>query len=61
MKDLMKTTMLLIESEQRNVKLQKQIETLQKSADWWSSYGAYISETHNNADNEAIEYANETN
>jgi hypothetical protein len=32
MNDLMDTTMMLIESEQRNVKLQKQIETMQKIA-----------------------------
>ena len=58
MNDLMDTTMMWIESEQRNVKLQKQLEALQNSEDWWISYGAYISEVHNNGDNEAIEYAN---
>lgn len=61
MNDLMNTTMMLIESEQRNVKLQKQVEALQNSADWWSSYSTYISEVHNNVDNEAIEYANKFN
>ena len=61
MNDLMDTTMMLIESEQRNVKLQKQIEALQNSTDWWISYGAYISEVHNNVDNEAIEYADKFN
>jgi len=32
MNDLMKTTIMLIEAEQRNVKLQEQIETMQKTA-----------------------------
>tara|TARA_B110000208_G_C11550773_1_gene351620 strand:+ start:252 stop:437 length:186 start_codon:yes stop_codon:yes gene_type:complete len=61
MDDLMKTTLLLIESEQRNIKLQKQVNALQNSEDWWSSYSTYISEAHNNVDNKAIEYANKSN